>query len=328
MKLFLKKLFRLVLTPLFWVLNSCSPIGDAVDKEKSLNYYYSKNNDDILFSSGGNWFALGKTPLNAHVTSFEVMGPDLARDKNHVYYRYSRVDTSPIDLNTLYNKNLPYYDDLLFDANGVYHITWRGAKNETATPIKIGSADPKTFERRDYNWAMDHKNWYYRNQVIPVAYDDFEILSDHYSKDSTQVYYHYGSNFKPLNADASSFNLLEQSYYGKDKDSLYLLYYNPYEDFKDTKIIAIDIKQNEPIFLSQEYLQVGDTIYYNGKKLPILAAQAEVVGDFYIKDDTKVFYGDQEIPEADAKSFTINDEGQIKDKDGFFRAGERFEPQN
>ena len=78
------------INPSFW-------FSGEVDKEKSDSYYYSYNRKQIRFSPMGNWFELGNSLIEqADVASFEVLGRNFAKDKNHIYFK-SDVISNQVD---------------------------------------------------------------------------------------------------------------------------------------------------------------------------------------------------------------------------------------
>ncbi|KPM30314.1 Membrane protein [Croceitalea dokdonensis DOKDO 023] len=323
-KLRTKQVLGLLLAPLLWLFNSCSPIGDAVDKDRSNNYYFGKGKKDIFYSRGGNWFALGKTALNADVPSFKVLGAEIARDKNHLYYQSVIVDASSLDMKSLFTTNGPYADNLLMDKNGVFYIAYEKTKDYAAIAKPIKNADPNTFQRKDFNWANDHQNWYYRNQLIAVHYDSFDVLSEFFSKDRSNAYYHYGDVFQDLEAHYPTFDIMEHKNYAMDKETVYFMNYDATDNFKNTKVIKIVSEGQKPKFLSEVFLTIGEKVYCNGNLLDITTSEAEVVGEFYLKNKSKVYYFDQLLEDADATTFTENEKGFIGDTTSFYRGTERF----
>lgn len=316
--------FKLVLAPFLWLTNACSPIGEAVDKEKSTNFYFNKNKNDVHYSRMGNWFELGHTALNADVATFKLLGPEIAQDKNRLYFKWDIVNTDSLDLESIYYKDHYAMVNLIFDKNGVYALNNKSYEQSTINPIRIEGADPKTFERSDFNWAKDDKNWYYRNVLIPVDYNSFEVLTEHFSKDANQVFYQYGSFFKMMDADPTTFKTLPQGYYARDTKHLYLLKYDGTDNFKNTKLLDWELKGEDPVFLTDYFLKLNDNIYFNGTLLDLDAEKAQIVAEYYVKDDKQVYYMSTLLPDADATSLKENADNSVSDKLGIFRAGERY----
>lgn len=322
----MKTVFKILIAPLLWVLQSCSPLGEPVNEEKSNNHYYNKKKSDIHYSPMGNWFELGNSPMNADVGSFEVLTRFLGKDENRIYFMEDPVAPGKIDLATFYTKEGDFMADVGFDANQVYVFEKTyGTQDPHAKLDVIAQADPKTYRRNDINWAQDKANRFYRNQLVAVDYASFKNLSDSFSKDKDRAYYHHGAFFDTLPANVSSFEVLHKYYYARDKDHVFHLHFE--RNNSGPELVKAPIGEGEDVeLLNEVYLRIGRQLYHGLKPLDLDLSSMEIVGTYYIKDTKKVYYQGRYLPDADAASFGEIGEYQIGDKNGPYRSGERFDP--
>jgi len=65
-----------------------SPLGKCIDRKISASYYYSRSskNDEVIFSSKGNWFEVGAARFKADVKTFKPIAEDIGKDNALIYY--------------------------------------------------------------------------------------------------------------------------------------------------------------------------------------------------------------------------------------------------
>lgn len=320
-----KVILGILLSPFTFILNSCSPLGEPVNPQISKNHYFNKNNTDVIWSRQGNWFAIGKTAMQVDVQSFEVLNSTLSKDQNQIYYYSKPINQNDISIEHFYIKEGDLNEEIGFDDKHVYMFTSEGTgPNAQLRATIIKNANPTSYSYYDIDWAKDDKNYYYRNQKVPVDFKSFEHLNQHYSVDKDSCYAHINGNFYTITqANKESFDILKDSYYAYDANTIFYLNYpeNASEDSAITAVKASTTK--DAVLLSQEYLKCNDQIYFVGKPLKNVDAQNfEVIGRWYGKDKTNVYYKDQLLPEADAATFSLQEEGYgVKDKFGTYREG-------
>ncbi len=320
MKTFLKILFA----PVLWLFNACSPLGNPVDEKKSDSHYYNSKKTDIHYVPMGNWFELGNSPMNADIESFEVLSRFLSKDKNRGYYTQHPIAEGTLDLGTFNAKEGVYMASIGFDKNHVYLFERTYEKDQVVHPRIVKGADPKTYVAKDFNWAKDHQNHYYRHQQIEVDYHTFQNLNESFSKDQDSVYYQYLSSFKTIKADVTSFKVLDERYYAVDASHVFFNHYTGNET--NTELRTLPIPTGEKVtLLNEAYLQIGPRIYYGATPIEIDAESHEIVGTYYIKDKNNVYYQDRLVADADAASFGPLDDYRIGDKNGAFRGAERYQ---
>ncbi|WP_445364291.1 hypothetical protein ACJJIQ_08235 [Microbulbifer sp. ANSA003] len=64
-------------------------LGKAVDRQKSIDYYFNKWNTRIYYSPSGNSFSLGKSQLKGvDISTFQVLAINRAKDAHHNYFEH------------------------------------------------------------------------------------------------------------------------------------------------------------------------------------------------------------------------------------------------
>ena len=203
-------------------LFGASPLGDVVNESKSKNYYFSKNNTDILYSQDGNWFNLGKSALNADVETFEVLGDTFGRDKDHVYYKEHRI-TDEVDADSF----APHSFMTAVDKNYVYTVI-DNHKREAPFIRIIEHANPKTYEELEEEFRLyrDDQAYFYWGYQLLADRDSFQFIDSYYYKDKDHVYYipefreqleNKPYSFIMKEADPKTFEILEPYVWSKDK---------------------------------------------------------------------------------------------------------------
>lgn len=172
---------------------------------KALSEEYAKDSNKVYYK----WISPGRFWVvelpEADVDSFEVLGFNLARDNQSVWWygkKLSEVDTASV---ALVKEGFVWKD-----ANSV----WYQLK-------KIQDADPKTFRHLDQAFYADKNRVYWSNSILQGADPDtFRTFGDDspYGADQKQV---WKANTKVTGVDAKSFQHLHQSIY-KDKNGVYL----------------------------------------------------------------------------------------------------------
>ncbi|PID51840.1 MAG: hypothetical protein CR972_05035 [Candidatus Moraniibacteriota bacterium] len=84
----------------------------------------------------------------------------------------------------------------------------------------LKGADPKTFEKIDYNHFKDKNHVYYKSSQISSDPENFEHLGGIYYKDTSHIYtYHFA-----IDVDIATFEVLEGNFFAKEKNRVYYNY--------------------------------------------------------------------------------------------------------
>jgi len=322
-KSFLNLFFKILLAPLFWLFQACSPIGEPVDKSLSNNHYYSSSKSDVVYSAGGNWFSVGKTPLHADVKSFKVLSPLFGKDKDAIYYGKCKVQNDRIDINSFYVKQGEFMVDVGFDQKHVFVFNdskSNGKCHDNAAIVE--NADPKSYERLDLDWGKDGSNHFYRSKKIEADYGSFKIINKYFVGDNYRIYGRIRDNFQVLPTDPSSFRLFLETHHGMDDNFIYWL---SFFTFTKQDIITLPYynKIEDVQYLNKYYLKIGKDIYYDGRIMSgVDGGKFIVVQGAYAKDDQHIYYKNEIIPDADYTTFRKEENRfSVVDKNGKYRNG-------
>ena len=312
----MRKFFRLILAPLSWLLHACSPLGKPVDIDVSDNFYYDKSETDVIYSSMGNWFELGKTPMNADAETFEVLNAHLGRDKNQAYYKWHPIPNEQIDLKSFDASYSDWMWHIGMDKGNVYAFGDDVINGEWQLVMNIiEGADPETFKNIDHLWSKDSSNYFYNHKMIKVSYESFEVINDTFSKDLDSVYLYYQDRFESVGSGLKGFKKIDR-YYAMDTEMVY--YFQDYINGEKSEVL-IKIPYSNPATIEvaeENYLLVDESVYYRGLLVDdVNMNKLEVISRDLIKDDNSVFYGYIPIDGADPTTFKWDEDNfQYKDK--------------
>ncbi|MHA7058037.1 DKNYY domain-containing protein [Aquimarina sp. M1] len=309
---------------IYGVYRFLNPFGGLVNKELSDSYYYTRDNEGIVYSPMGNWFSLGKDEMEVDLPSFQVLGRDYAKDADHAYFK-SRAINSPIDVASFQVKAglVP------MDKNHVYILTddlyYLHDSDEEGFKILEG-ADAKTYEPLGYDFAKDKNFIYHNNEKCTVVdHGSFEIINDQFCKDVNGVYhYWYGQPIlKVENANPSKIISLTDSHIRDDQNVYFYLSHRGFENID--KVITLPFQDSEQISFFEDHslLKIDDRIFYEG--LLVENADASTFKDLeygYAKDVNHVFFHGKMVEGADVKTFKYNDDKYtFSDKNHIYEAG-------
>lgn len=319
----IKSLFRMLIAPIVWLIQACSPLGKPVNPEISDSHFYNNAKTDIIYSSMGNWFELGKNPLNADAESFKVFNRQIGKDKYFAYYQSFKVEYDGLDLASFHAKTDDWMWHLGLDNNNVYLFEKDIIDSQYHLITKVvEKADPATFQQVDADWGKDKQTHFYRYRPLEVDYGSFQLLNNYFAFDKDSAYFHFQGRFESFQADRASFEKVDDIY-AKDGDNLYMflgylrkeevgkLIALPYTDFSKVKVI------------DENHLRIDDKVYYKAQWIrDIVANEAQPLDSYYIKDQTNVFYLGQIIEGAHAPTFRYDKNSySYKDKNNKYREG-------
>lgn len=177
-------------------------------------------------------------------------------------------------------------------------------------------------------FAKDKNHLYSRGQVvrnIDIDLDTFQVLSQNYSKDKSRVYYNYPSTSNSIKnqineisgADSQTFQTLEDSEYGKDKNKVY------YEG-----LVAPDIDANTFKDLTNGYSKDSKYVYFKSKVVEDADADSfKFILEKYAKDKSYAYLEGKKIDGSDGSSFEVLKEGygMAKDKNHCYIHGKSIQ---
>lgn len=223
------------------------------------------------------------------------------------------------------NNNKVYFNDveLMVDTKTFSYLKgyYGSDKNKVFyAGLPITGADPKTFEvlgGENYQYARDKDFVYVKGSVLSSNPDDFLILNDKYSKDSSSVFLE--SN-KINGADPKTFEII-QDLYSKDKDNVY---------YSINKLNILDPESFEVI---DNILSIDkNNLYYRGVAVEGLnISNLKHLGNGYFKDSKNIFKYNFDLEKIDTFDFetfeiigtacsvdNLSNTSFVKDKNGIY----------
>jgi len=315
----------LALPTLFYINN---PAGGAINPEVTENYRIGKwNKNKVYHSSGGGFMSLGREIIGTTPKNFQPINGYYAKDGNHVYFEYSRID---VDYNSFY---LDGY--IPKDKNHVYY-----RHNFKHNPISIGQApiiegaDPKTYkELESYTyWGKDKTHYYFKTQRINADYASFEFIDRLWAKDKNFVYLLNGLGIEKTMLDIATFKQIHDNHSQDDKQIVFA----GWVEGEPTPVhITLPLTPGSSIeVLSSIHLKHDNKIYLRGTPFDvdidsfhafIFDEETLSTNDGFSKDKNHVYLYDKVLKEADPETFTITN-GRPKDKNNEYWENGKIRP--
>ena len=193
----MKTILKIIFAPVIWLIQACNPLGNPVDQDISDSHFYNKKKTDVIYSPMGNWFELGKTPLNVDIESFQVLNNKFCKDKNHAYYLAAVIEHQKIDVASFTAKTDDWMWHIGLDKEHVYYLERDFKEGETiAKTMLIEGADPNTYKKLDENFAKDDQHYFFDNKMIDVDYASFKKVNKTFYTDKKEAYYFTYQLFK------------------------------------------------------------------------------------------------------------------------------------
>jgi len=236
-----------------------------------IGYYYAKDNKYVYF--------YGKKLKDVLPEGFETVKENYVKDSKNVYKIEAEItDSIPISSDNKINTKKISLDGLdvktfraLENSKDVTSIDYFVDKNNIYYAYenleKIQGADKNSFEVLGYYIAKDKNNVYYNGKKMEnVDSKSFKNFGDFIGKDKNRVFYITG-NEDIKDADASSFEIMGDTYYFRDKNNIFVIKYS--NDFPDGEgfIKLPNIDRNSFITLSEEIGKDKNGVYYFGEKI-------------------------------------------------------------
>ena len=234
--------------------------------------YYAKDNKSV--------YRFGKKLKDVLPEEFEIVKENYVKDSKNVYkieseitdiipiFSDNKINTKKISVDGLAVKTFRALEnskdvtsmDYFVDKNNLYYSDYEDLQ-------KIQGADKNSFEILGYYIAKDKNNVYYKGTKMEnVDSASVKIFGNFIGKDKNRVFYIQGNeNIK--DADASSFEIMGDTRYFRDKNNIFVIKYS--NDFPDREgfIKLPNIDRNSFITLSEEIGKDKNGVYYIGEKI-------------------------------------------------------------
>ena len=236
-------------------------IGDYYAKDNKYVYFYGKRLKDVL------------------PEGFETVKENYVKDSKNVYKIESEItDSIPIFSDNKINTKKISVDGLdvktfraLENSKDVTSIDYFVDKNNIYYAYenleKIQGADKNSFEILSNYIAKDKNNVYYNGKKMEnVDSASVKTFGNFIGKDKNRVFYITG-NEDVKDADASSFEIMGDTRYFRDKNNIFVIKYS--NDFPDGEgfIKLPNIDRNSFITLSEEIGKDKNGVYYIDEKI-------------------------------------------------------------
>ena len=236
-------------------------IGDYYAKDNKYVYFYGKKLKDVL------------------PEGFETVKENYVKDSKNVYKIEADItDSIPISSDNKINTKKISLDGLdvktfraLENSKDVTSIDYFVDKNNIYYAYenleKIQGADKNSFEILGNYIAKDKNNVYYKGRKMEnVDSASIKTFGNFIGKDKNRVFYITG-NEDIKDADASSFEIMGDTYYFRDKNNIFVIKYS--NDFPDGEgfIKLPNIDRNSFITLSEEIGKDKNGVYYIDEKI-------------------------------------------------------------
>ena len=241
------------------------------DDKGLIGDYYAKDNKNV--------YLYGKKLKDVLPEGFEIVKENYVKDSKNVYKIEAEItDSIPISSDNKINTKKISLDGLdvkTFRAleNGIdvtsidYFVDKNNIYYAYENLEKIQGADKNSFEILGYYIAKDKNNVYYKGTKMEnVDSASVKTFGNFIGKDKNRVFYITG-NEDIKDADASSFEIMGDTYYFRDKNNIFVIKYS--NDFPDGEgfIKLPNIDRNSFITLSEEFGKDKNGIYYIGEKI-------------------------------------------------------------
>lgn len=233
--------------------------------------YYAKDNKSV--------YRFGKKLKDVLPEEFEIVKENYVKDSKNVYkieseitdiipiFSGNKINTKKISLDGLDVKTFRALEngkdvtsiDYFVDKNNIYYAY--------ENLEKIQGADKNSFEVLGYYIAKDKNNVYYKGRKMEnVDSASIKTFGNFIGKDKNRVFYITG-NEDIKDADASSFEIMGDTYYFRDKNNIFVIKYS--NDFPDGEgfIKLPNIDRNSFITLSEEIGKDKNGVYYIDEKI-------------------------------------------------------------
>ena len=191
----------------------------------------------------------------------------------------------------------------------------------------LEGVNPKTAELIGFSLLKDDKNVYYMGEKIKdVKIKNFEKLGKNYWKNDNKIYYR---DEKIENADIMSFKVLNKDY-AKDKNNVYDGNESIGRGIKDPK--TFEFLPNGIIYgtlygkdkynvyyIENKMINCFDTYYSIYGVNGINKDKAEVLNEWFMKDDKNIYFGGKILEGADYNTFEVLPNGNGKDKNQSYK---------
>lgn len=240
----------------------------------------------------------------ADTKTFEVIGPRMGRDKDHIFYDAHIMPQADY-------QTMRWHAGFYKDKNHVY------TGHKQLEPIINPDIDIESYQQVIWNdsqqkpnhWSKDKQHYYYKHKTLQVDYPTFQLVSDYFFIDQAAIYTHkHFQNFSHLTPRADDFKVINKHYLFNDQTLYYLSREAPKPVMWATH--GQEIEAINPFFVKQ-----GGKVILHGKSFALDDYDYESFENIgydyfgglrvYTKDQNKVYINESVLEGASPKNFEL-----------------------
>lgn len=254
------------------------------DKMKVIGYF-GKDSKNVYF--------IGEKIKDVSPKGFEILDAKYVKDDKNLYkledklssyFSSNEIKTKKVSIDGLDVKSFKVLEnnkDSYFD----YYVDKSNVYIDKDNLEKITGADRNSFEILGYSIARDKNNVYKKGEKLGnIDIASFKYFDNGIAKDKNRVFY-MDERKDIKNADAKTFERMEESYYFRDKNNVFALK-NDYPDSNYNLVLEMskNIDRSSFDILNAEFGKDKNGVYYFGEKIDGISSNnakvVEELGDY------------------------------------------------
>ena len=240
-----------------------------------------------------NTYFIGKKIKDVSPKGFEILDAKYVKDDKNLYkleddlssyFSSSEIKTKKVSIDGLDVKSFKALEnnkDSYFD----YYVDKSNVYIDKDNLEKITGADRNSFEILGYSIARDKNNVYNKGEKLGnIDIASFKYFDNWIAKDKNRVFY-MDERKDIKNADAKTFERMEESYYFRDKNNVFALK-NDYSDSNYNLVLEMskNIDRSSFDILNNEFGKDKNGVYHFGEKIDGISSNnakvVEELGDY------------------------------------------------
>ena len=254
------------------------------DKMKVIGYF-GKDSKNVYF--------IGEKIKDVSPKGFEILDAKYVKDDKNLYkledklssyFSSNEIKTKKVSIDGLDVKSFKVLEnnkDSYFD----YYVDKSNVYIDKDNLEKITGADRNSFEILGYSIARDKNNVYNKGEKLGnIDIASFKYFDNWIAKDKNRVFY-IDERKDIKNADAKTFERMEESYYFRDKNNVFALK-NDYPDSNYNLVLEMskNIDRSSFDILNAEFGKDKNGVYHFGEKIDGISSNnakvVEELGDY------------------------------------------------
>ena len=247
--------------------------------------YFGKDSKNVYF--------IGEKIKDVSPKGFEILDAKYVKDDKNLYkledklssyFSSNEIKTKKVSIDGLDVKSFKVLEnnkDSYFD----YYVDKSNVYIDKDNLEKITGADRNSFEILGYSIARDKNNVYNKGEKLGnIDIASFKYFDNGIAKDKNRVFY-MDERKDIKNADAKTFERMEESYYFRDKNNVFALK-NDYPDSNYNLVLEMskNIDRSSFDILNAEFGKDKNGVYHFGEKIDGISSNnakvVEELGDY------------------------------------------------